>query len=90
MTGHPIGESSMFSQAMTNVFRDLSMMARLTRDLPRFLRAPMSVEEAETALRHRLETRVERFLAMVEHHISAIHKAPTSSSCGRPDVSLAT
>jgi hypothetical protein len=71
-----MGENRVLSQTMMNVLRDFSMMSRFTRDLPPFLRAPMSVEEAENALRQRLETRVERFLAMAERHVYGNPQSP--------------
>lgn len=47
----------------------LGMLASLTRDLPRFLRAPLSHDEARARLLRRLATREGRLLATIERAI---------------------
>jgi hypothetical protein len=48
---------------------DLGKLARVTRDLPRFIRTPLSSAEAQTIVAERLATRAERFLALAERTI---------------------
>ena len=48
---------------------DLAMLARLTRDFPRFRRSPITVEQAVGIIQGQQETREERFLAMAEQAI---------------------
>ncbi len=48
---------------------DLAKLVRVTRDLPRFLRAPVGVEEARGIVKGRLATREARFLAMARRAI---------------------
>jgi hypothetical protein len=45
---------------------ELTMLARLTRDLPVLLRDPISVERAGAIVKQRLESRPQRFLRLVE------------------------
>lgn len=54
-------------------WRDAGVLARLARDLPPFLRQPLSLEEARAVTRRRLAAREDRFLRMVR-----------SSICGHP------
>lgn len=56
--------------------RDLVMLCRLTRDLPAFLRTPLSHEEAVRRLQQRLATRAERFLAMAERLVYGNPRSP--------------
>jgi hypothetical protein len=55
---------------------ELGMGARLTRDLPRFLRNPLTPNQCAAILRRRLETRAERFLAVVERAIYRNRRSP--------------
>lgn len=66
----------MLPPILINTFRDLTMMLRLTRDLPAFLQAPLSIEQAESMIRKRLEFRVERLLAVVEQNIYGNPRSP--------------
>jgi hypothetical protein len=52
------------------------MLLRLAQDLPGFLRTPISVEQAEAILKHRLETRSERFLEMAQSTIYSHPRSP--------------
>jgi hypothetical protein len=52
-----------------SVLGDAVAMARLTRDLRGFLRAPISEGDARDALQHRLRHRNERFLDLVERTV---------------------
>lgn len=52
------------------------MIARLTRDLPGFLRAPLTVDQAASVLRRRMETREDRFLSMAEQMIYGHNRSP--------------
>ncbi len=55
--------------------RDATMLARLTRDLPPYVRQPLTLDEACDRIRQQLETRQERFLATADH---GIFRHPTS------------
>jgi hypothetical protein len=55
--------------------RDLGKLARVTRDVPRFLRTPVSSADARTIVKRRLATRAERFLWIAER---AIYRNPSS------------
>ena len=48
---------------------DLLMLARLTRDLPGFLRRPITLDEARARLRRSLDAREDRFSIVVERLI---------------------
>jgi len=52
------------------------MLARLTRDLPGFLRSPLSIEEAIARVRRRLASREQHFLASVERTIFGYSRSP--------------
>src|SRR5215211_3339611 len=54
---------------------DLATGARLLRDLPGFLRHPISLEQAGAILRRRLEQREPEFLALAR---ATIYANPTS------------
>lgn len=56
-------------------FRDAAILARLTRDLPAFLRAPLTYEQARGRAAERLANREGRFLATAER---AIYQNPAS------------
>jgi len=51
-------------------------LARLTRDLPAFLRTPLSADEAGRRVQRRLATRAESFLALAERAIFAEARSP--------------
>jgi len=61
---------------MPHWLNDLVMLARLSLEFGRFLRKPLVVEEAVEILRHRLETREERFLRMVKQAIYGYPQSP--------------
>ena len=61
--------------AFTSLFEDALVGARLLRELPSFLRHPITVEAAGAALRQRLEHRDAIFLSLVK---GAIYGNPTS------------
>jgi hypothetical protein len=52
------------------------MLARFTRDVPRFLRAPISLEAARDKLRCDLASRSQRFLDVVDRAIYARPRSP--------------
>ena len=54
---------------------DAAMVARLTRDLPRYLRNPMNADQVRTGIVSRLARRPERLLATVEQ---TIYRNPNS------------
>jgi len=58
---------------------DILMGARLLRDLPRFLRTPVTLEEARVTLRRRLENREADFLALAKRAIYAHSSSPYRS-----------
>lgn len=55
--------------------QDAAMLARLARDLPGFLRHPLSPEAAQAGIRRRLEQREERLLFVLER---AVFSRPAS------------
>lgn len=55
---------------------DVINLARLTRDVRRFLRTPVSWEQAVKVIEQRLATREERFLRIVERAIYAYPRSP--------------
>lgn len=56
--------------------REARAMARLARDLPSFLRHPLGPDEAARRIRHRLETRGQRFLALAQRAIFSEPRSP--------------
>src|SRR5712692_492913 len=58
------------------MWSEAQALTRLIRDLPAFLRTPLSVDEAERRVRRRLATRAESFLAFAERAIFAEPKSP--------------
>ena len=50
-----------------------AMGARLARDLPRYLRTPLSLEDARAQVSRELATREERFLDLVDR---AVYRGP--------------
>ena len=54
----------------------LGMLARLARDFGPFLHTPITVEQAGEIVKHRLETRAERFLLMVKQMIYSHARSP--------------
>lgn len=55
---------------------NLPMLARLTRDFPRFLRTPLTPEQAVAVIQRQLESREERFLRIAEQAIYAYPRSP--------------
>jgi len=55
---------------------DLAAGGRLLRGLPSFLRQPLRPEDAEAALRQRLERRASDFLSVVSHRVYARPRSP--------------
>jgi len=55
---------------------DLAKLARVSRDLPRFLRAPVEVGRAIDTIGSRLATREPRFLALAERAVYARPSSP--------------
>jgi hypothetical protein len=55
---------------------ELVMLARLTRDLPAFLRRPITPDQAAATIRRRLETRSERFIQLARWSIYANRRSP--------------
>ena len=55
---------------------DAAMLARLARDLPRFLRRPLLPEEARESVRHDLENREQRFLTFVDLAVYGPERSP--------------
>jgi len=53
-----------------------AMAARLARDLPRFLRAPLTRDEVRDRVRRRLATREQRFLAIVDRAVYGSARSP--------------
>ena len=47
--------------------RDVGMYARFAAGLPEFFRHRISLEQAKTTIRQRLESREARFLELAEH-----------------------
>src|SRR5215210_6851884 len=56
--------------------QDIEKLGRLTRDLPGFLRRPLSSGQAAEVMRHRLATRGERFLGMARTAIFGHPRSP--------------
>lgn len=55
---------------------DAAMAARLTRDLPRFLRRPLTPDQARARVRRDFETRERRFLAFVDRAVYCQERSP--------------
>ena len=69
------------------------MLARLTRDLPGFLRRPTTVSDAGTRLRHELAAREQRLLELCDQHIFSDPDNPfalllKAAGCERGDVAV--
>jgi hypothetical protein len=62
-------------QAAAEAASKAAMLGRLTRDLPAWLRSPMSLDEAQARVRRQLARREESFLSALEH---AIYRYPRS------------
>lgn len=70
---------------------EVRALARLARDLPAFLRTPLTADEAGQRVRRRLATRAESFLALAEHTIFARPRSPyqrllTAAGCELGDL----
>lgn len=63
-------------QQMREAAEQVAALARLTRDLPGFLRTTVSLERAREHLRHQLATREQRLLAGVERGVYARPMSP--------------
>ncbi|MDR7418066.1 MAG: hypothetical protein QN178_04050 [Armatimonadota bacterium] len=71
--------------------RDAGILARLTRDLPAFLRAPLTYGQAQARSAERLAQREARFLAMAEraiyaHPVSPYLRLLRSAGCDYADL----
>src|SRR5881396_1532753 len=62
--------------SLTLAVERAAMLARLARDLPPFLRHPLSAALAAEIVRQRLETRADRFLRLAERAIYAYPRSP--------------
>jgi hypothetical protein len=62
--------------AASEALSQAAMLARLARDLPGFLRTPLSLEQAAEIVQQRLETRPDRFLWLVERAIYGYSRSP--------------
>src|ERR1700741_1358178 len=62
-------------QRLHRAVGDAVMLGRFTRDVPRFLRTPITLEAARDTLRRDLASREQRFLAIADR---AIYSRPTS------------
>ena len=56
--------------------QDALMLGRMTRDLPGFLRRPLSLEEARAGIRRRLEARERGFLDLLERTVFDRPRSP--------------
>ncbi len=56
--------------------RDIAVLARLARDVPRFLRTPVSAEAAHARVSERLASRDVRFLRMMEDAVYPHRRSP--------------
>lgn len=70
---HPDQRS--FARQMQGIGDAVAMTARLTRDLPAFLRRPLTPEQARARVLHRLANRERRLLGTIER---AIYRRPGS------------
>ena len=55
---------------------NVRMLTRLTRDVPDFLREPITLEDAQRWQRERLATREQRLLMMAEEQIYGHARCP--------------
>lgn len=67
------------------------MAARLGRDLPRFLRRPLTPEQAREGVRRRMATRERRFLALIDRAVYGVARSPyrrllANAGCERGDL----
>ncbi len=62
--------------SVRSLVSNLSMLGLLARDLPGFLRRPVTLHDAEARMRRRLAQREARFLAMVERAVYGYPKSP--------------
>jgi hypothetical protein len=80
------------SPALRQTVGDVVRLARLTRDLPRFLRTHETVEDAAATVRRRLATREERFLDLADRLIYSRQQSPyrrllKAAGCEQGDLS---
>jgi len=64
------------SATLRQTLGDVARLARLTRDLPRFLRTHETLEDAAATIRQRLATRDKRFLDLADRLIYARRRSP--------------
>jgi hypothetical protein len=57
-------------------FHDVTMLARLARELPSFLRSPVTLDQGFDIIRRRLATREERFLQIAAESIYGYPRSP--------------
>ena len=55
---------------------DVAMLARMTRDLPGYLRTPLTLDGIRAQLRHRMATRQQRLMTVVEHAVYRSARSP--------------
>ncbi len=55
---------------------DAAMLARMTRDLPGYLRTTLTLDEVRALLRHRMATREQRLMTVVERAIYGSDRSP--------------
>lgn len=65
-----------WSRRLRELGGDAAMVARLTRDLPRYLRNPMHADQVRAGIVARLASRPERLLGIVEQTIYRNPKSP--------------
>ena len=62
--------------SLRELAEDAAMLGRLGRDLPRYLRRPLSIEEARRRVRLGVEQRERRFLALVDRVVYGYPRSP--------------
>jgi hypothetical protein len=71
-----IARLSARAETVAEIAEDLAMVARLARDLPGWLRAPMTPEQSHSEVQTALRTRELRLLWLAEHAIYAQPRSP--------------
>jgi hypothetical protein len=76
---------------MRSFVSDAILMARLTKELPAFLKLPLSLQQALSEIKARLEQREQRFLALARDAIFSNPQSPylkllRSTGCGKRDL----
>jgi hypothetical protein len=72
------------------VLNDLAMLARLTRDVPRSLRTPITAERAVAVVKCRLATREARFIGLLERAVYGHPASPYRRFSSLPGASSVT